>query len=79
MRAGQRIALTGMAVSGALAIAKIAVGLAGHSTAAVADGVESSTDLLTSSLLLAGLMLGANRPTRTIPMATAGWKFSVDC
>ena len=58
-RAGQRIAIAGMAVSGALAVAKIWVGLAGHSTAAIADGVESSTDLLTSSLLLAGLTLGA--------------------
>jgi cation diffusion facilitator family transporter len=59
MRIGRRIALAGMAVSGALAVAKILIGLAGHSTAAVADGVESSTDLLTSSLLLAGLTLGA--------------------
>jgi cation diffusion facilitator family transporter len=59
MRTGQRIAIAGMAVSAALAVAKILVGLAGHSTAAVADGVESSTDLLTSSLLLAGLTLGA--------------------
>jgi cation diffusion facilitator family transporter len=58
-RTGQRIAFAGMAVSGALAVAKILIGLAGHSTAAVADGVESSTDLLTSSLLLAGLTLGA--------------------
>ena len=59
MRRGQRIAIAGMAVSGALAVAKILVGIAGHSTAAVADGVESFTDLLTSSLLLAGLTLGA--------------------
>ena len=48
-----------MAVSGTLAAAKILIGVVGHSTAVVADGVESFTDLFTSSLLLAGLALAA--------------------
>ena len=38
MQIGQRVATTGMLVSGALAVIKIAVGMSGHSTAVVADG-----------------------------------------
>lgn len=37
-------------VSGALAVAKITVGLAGHSTAVVADGLESAGDVLAAKL-----------------------------
>src|SRR5579862_973964 len=37
MQIGQRVALTGMIVSGALAAIKITAGMMGHSTAVVAD------------------------------------------
>src|SRR5581483_3910755 len=59
MSAGQRVAATGMAVSGGLAILKVTVGLAGHSTASVADGLESAGDVFASGFVLLGLTLAA--------------------
>jgi len=55
MQAGQRIAAAGMAITGALALVKIFTGLAGHSTAVVADGVESAGDVFSSGMVLVGL------------------------
>jgi len=55
MQAGQRIAAAGMAITGALALVKIFTGLAGHSTAVVADGMESAGDVFSSGLVLVGL------------------------
>ena len=60
MQIGQRIALTGMAVSGALAAIKIVAGMLGHSTSVVADGVESAADVVASGFVLLGLTLAAN-------------------
>jgi cation diffusion facilitator family transporter len=59
MRTGQRIAVAGMAASAALAFTKISVGLAGNSTAVVADGLESAGDVLASGFVLLGLTLAA--------------------
>src|SRR5437660_11247730 len=59
MRVGQRIALAGVVVSFTLAAIKIATGLAGHSTAVVADGLESAGDVLASGLVLFALTLAA--------------------
>src|ERR1051325_5529252 len=59
MWTGQRIALGGMLVSGALAVLKIYAGLAGHSTAVVADGLESAADVFASGLVLFGLTVAA--------------------
>jgi cation diffusion facilitator family transporter len=59
MQIGQRIAIAGMAVSGALAIVKIIAGLMGHSTAVVADGLESGGDVFASGFVLLGLTLAA--------------------
>jgi len=59
MQTGQRIAAAGMAISGALALLKIAAGLAGHSTAVVADGLESAGDVFSSGFVLLGLTLAA--------------------
>jgi divalent metal cation (Fe/Co/Zn/Cd) transporter len=42
LQIGQRVAIAGMAVSGALAAIKITAGMMGHSTAVVADGLESA-------------------------------------
>src|SRR5215471_6116782 len=61
MQIGQRIAVIGMAVSGVLAVVKILAGLAGHSTAVVADGVESAGDVFASGFVLLGLTL-ASKP-----------------
>lgn len=67
MHSGQRIAAVGMAVSGALALLKILTGLAGHSTAVVADGMESAGDLFSSGFVLLGLTLAAKPPDENHP------------
>jgi cation diffusion facilitator family transporter len=59
MRAGQRIALLGMLVSGALAVVKILAGLAGHSTSVLSDGLESAGDVFASGFVLLGLTVAA--------------------
>jgi cation diffusion facilitator family transporter len=48
-----------MLVSGALAVIKIAFGISGHSTAVVADGLESAADVIASGFVLFGLTLAA--------------------
>lgn len=50
------ILLAGMSSVG-LAVVKISTGLAGHSYALVADGIESLTDVVSSVLVLVGLTL----------------------
>ncbi len=57
MQTGQRIAAAGMAITGVLALVKIFTGLAGHSTAVVADGFESAADVFSSGMVLLGLTL----------------------
>jgi cation diffusion facilitator family transporter len=59
MQIGQRVAIAGMLVSGVLAVIKIAAGMAGHSTAVVADGFESAADVLASGFVLFGLTIAA--------------------
>jgi len=59
MYIGQRVALAGMVVSGTLALIKITAGMAGHSTAVVADGFESASDVLSSFFVLFGLTIAA--------------------
>jgi cation diffusion facilitator family transporter len=59
MQAGQRVAILGIVVSAALAVTKIIVGLAGHSTAVVADGCESAGDVFSSGIVLLGLTWAA--------------------
>jgi len=56
---GQRVAIAGMAVSGALAAIKITAGMMGHSHAVVADGLESAGDVFASGIVLLGLTLAA--------------------
>lgn len=67
MQEGQRVAVTGMVVSGALALVKILVGIYGHSTAVIADGVESASDVLASGFVLLGLTLAAKPPDEEHP------------
>jgi cation diffusion facilitator family transporter len=63
----RRIAITGLAVSVALAILKITIGLAAGSAATVADGVESAADVFASGLLILGLTLAARPADRNHP------------
>ena len=65
MQIGQRVAIAGMLVSGALALIKIVAGLAGHSTAVVADGLESAGDVIASGFVLFGLTLAAKPADET--------------
>jgi cation diffusion facilitator family transporter len=58
-RAGRTVAIVSMLVSAALAAAKIVVGLNANSTAVVSDGLESVGDVLTSGLVMFGLMIAA--------------------
>lgn len=67
MHTGQRIAAAGMVVSGGLAVVKILAGIAGHSTAVVADGLESAGDVFASGFVLLGLTVAAKPPDEDHP------------
>src|SRR5262249_48152829 len=67
MQTRQRVALLGILVSAALAVVKIYFGLRGHSTAVVADGLESTGDVFASGLVLFGLTLAAKPPDADHP------------
>jgi cation diffusion facilitator family transporter len=67
MPTGQRVALTGMIVSGVLAVVKITAGLQGNSTAVFADGLESASDVFASGFVLLGLTLAAKPPDEDHP------------
>jgi cation diffusion facilitator family transporter len=67
MLSGRRIALIGMLISGGLAAVKILVGHAAHSTAVVADGLESTADVLASGTILLALTLAAKPPDSDHP------------
>ena len=60
MQTGQRVAAAGMLVSRrAWPWSRSSAGLAGHSTAVVADGLESAGDVIASGFVLLGLTLAA--------------------
>jgi cation diffusion facilitator family transporter len=65
--AGRRIALASIAVSAALAALKISVGIRANSTAVVSDGFESASDVLSSSIVLIGLVVAARPPDEDHP------------
>ena len=67
MHIGQRVAIAGMMVSGSLAIVKIVAGVSGHSTAVVADGLESAGDVFASGFVLLGLTLAARPADQNHP------------
>jgi cation diffusion facilitator family transporter len=62
MLPGRRVAIAGMVVSGALALIKTFAGIHGHSTAVIADGLESASDVFASGFVLLGLTLAAKPP-----------------
>ncbi len=65
--AGRRIAVASMLVSAGLAAAKISIGLHASSTATVSDGLESASDVLTSGLVLLGLIVASKPPDSEHP------------
>lgn len=58
---GGRLVLYGVATNAVLAVVKIAAGMAGHSNALLADGLESALDVV-SSVLIWGALLYAGKP-----------------
>jgi cation diffusion facilitator family transporter len=65
--AGRNIAVASIVVSAALAALKIIVGLKANSTALVSDGFESASDVLSSSIVLIGLIVAARPPDEDHP------------
>ncbi len=63
-REGRKLVLTGVAANVILAVAKVAGGVLGRSNALIADGIESSLDILSSGLMW-GAMKYAERPPDT--------------
>jgi cation diffusion facilitator family transporter len=64
---GMKASGLSIAVNTVLAIAKIAVGIVGRSSALVADGIESSADIFVSSIVWAGFRISNRPPDRTHP------------
>jgi cation diffusion facilitator family transporter len=58
-RAGRRVSVAGIAVSALLACSNILVGLWANSTSVLATGIEFAADVLASSIVLAGMIVGA--------------------
>ena len=56
---GIRSAQTGLLVNAALAVTKVISGVIGNSYALVADGIESTADLLSSTIVWGGLRIAA--------------------
>jgi cation diffusion facilitator family transporter len=59
VRQGRRAALIGLFANAALVVVKIGAGVLGHSYALIADGVESTTDILSSLIVWRGLVISA--------------------
>jgi cation diffusion facilitator family transporter len=67
VEAGLRASGTSLALNLILAGVKIATGVAGNSYALVADGIESTVDVLSSLVVWGGLRLSRRPPDRTHP------------
>jgi cation diffusion facilitator family transporter len=67
IQSGARIALIGMLVNVVLAAAKIAAGLFGNSYVLIADGIESTLDIVGSAVIWGGLKIAARPPDETHP------------
>lgn len=66
-RSGRRIALISVAASAALALLKILIGWMAGSTSVVADGFESAGDVVTSGIVLFGLIVASKPPDEEHP------------
>ncbi|HUU82545.1 MAG TPA: cation diffusion facilitator family transporter [Phycisphaerae bacterium] len=67
VRAGLRISLVGMGLSGVLAVVKLVTGLLGNSYALIADAVESFADIFSSAIVWSGLAIAAKPPDEDHP------------
>ena len=64
---GIRSAQLGILVTTLLAIPKLAAGLAGNAYALVADAVESTADIFSSTIVWGGLRLASREPADAYP------------
>jgi len=64
---GRRSALLGLVVNAGLVVVKLTAGLLGHSSALVADGVESTGDIFASAIVWTGLRLSGRKPDARHP------------
>jgi cation diffusion facilitator family transporter len=67
LQSGARIALLGMAINAALAVAKIVAGVLGNAYVLIADGIESTLDVAGSIVIWGGLKFAARPPDATHP------------
>jgi cation diffusion facilitator family transporter len=67
LQSGARIALLGMVINAALAIAKIVAGVLGNAYVLIADGIESTLDIAGSVVIWGGLKFAARPPDETHP------------
>jgi len=66
-REGSRLVLCGVVINAILAIVKVGAGLAGHSNALLADGLESALDMASSVLIWGALLYAGKPPDREHP------------
>ena len=67
IKTGLKTTLIGIIASAFLAAIKIFTGIIGNSYALIADGIESLTDIFTSSIVLTGLYFAAKPPDEDHP------------
>lgn len=67
IRDGLRVSGGAIAINIILAIVKVVTGILGGSYALIADGIESTTDIFSSLIVLGGLRLAAKPPDRDHP------------
>jgi cation diffusion facilitator family transporter len=64
---GIRLAQFGMLVNAGLAACKLVAGVAGHSYALIADGIESTADIFSSMVVWGGLRIASRGPDEAYP------------
>ena len=64
---GIRTAQTGLLVNAVLAVTKVVSGVIGNSYALIADGIESTADLLSSTIVWSGLAIASRDPDADYP------------
>src|SRR5436305_8552488 len=67
VRRGIRSSMLGIVVNLLLATGKCVAGTLGHSFALISDGIESLTDVVSSSIVVAGLFWAARPPDKDHP------------
>ncbi|MEA3187258.1 MAG: hypothetical protein QOD99_1088 [Chthoniobacter sp.] len=67
LESGARLAGVGILINAVLAVVKITAGLVGHSYALIADGFESTLDIVSSLIMWGALKVAAKPPDETHP------------